>query len=80
MSIDREKILKQPAHVMNQLAEGEENVSRHRKATAELERAGQDASLAQKMLNTPSMCGRFMSPNNRDWKSCWAKKSMDEKG
>jgi hypothetical protein len=50
MSIDREKILKQLAHVMNQLLEGEENVSRHRKATVELERDGQDASLARIML------------------------------
>ena len=50
MSIDREKILKQLAHVTNQLAEGEENVARHRKAIAELERDGQDASLARIML------------------------------
>ena len=50
MPIDREKILKLLAQVMNQLAEGEENVARHRKSVAELERDGQDASLAQKML------------------------------
>ena len=50
MSIDREKILKQLARVMNQVAEGEETVARHRKDVAELERDGQDASLAQKML------------------------------
>jgi len=50
MPIDREKILKLLAHVMNQLAEGGENVARHRKSVAELERDGQDASLAQKML------------------------------
>ena len=50
MSIDREKILKHLARVMNQVAEGDENVARHRKAMAELVRDGQDASLAQKML------------------------------
>lgn len=50
MSIDREKILKHLARVMNQVAEGDENVARHRKAVAELVRDGQDASLAQKML------------------------------
>jgi hypothetical protein len=50
MSIDREKILQQLARVMNQVAEGEETVARHRKAVAELERDGQHASLAQKML------------------------------
>jgi antitoxin (DNA-binding transcriptional repressor) of toxin-antitoxin stability system len=50
MSIDREKILKHLARVMNQVAEGEENVARHRKAVADLVRDGQDASLAQKML------------------------------
>jgi hypothetical protein len=37
MSIDREKILKHLARVMNQLAEGDETVARHRKAVAELE-------------------------------------------
>ena len=51
MSIDRNKILKQLAHVLNQLAEGEGNVARHRKAVAELESDGHDASLARKMLN-----------------------------
>ena len=50
MSIDREKILKQLARVMNQVAESEKTVVRHRKAVAELERDGQDANLAQKML------------------------------
>jgi hypothetical protein len=50
MSIDREKILKQLAQVMNQMSEGEENVARHRKAAAELERDGRDASLARIML------------------------------
>jgi hypothetical protein len=50
MSIDREKILKQLAHVMNRVAEGEGNVARHQKAVAELERDGRDASLARKML------------------------------
>ena len=50
MSIDREKILKHLARVMNQVAEGDENVARHRKAVAELVRDGRDASLAQKML------------------------------
>jgi hypothetical protein len=50
MSIGRDKILKQLARVMNQMAEGDENVARQRKAVAELERDGQDASLAQKML------------------------------
>ena len=50
MSIDREKILKQLARVMNQVAESEENVARNRKAVAELERDGQDVSLARKML------------------------------
>jgi hypothetical protein len=51
MSIDREKILKQLARVMNQVAESEETVARHRKVVVELERDGQDASLARKMLN-----------------------------
>ena len=50
MPIDREKILKLLAQVMNQVAEGEENVARHRESVAELERDGQDAGLAQKML------------------------------
>ena len=50
MSIDRDKVLKQLAHVMNQAAEGEGNVARHRKAMAELERDRQDASLARIML------------------------------
>jgi hypothetical protein len=50
MSIDREKVLKQLARIMNQMAEGAENVARQRMAVAELERDGQDASLAQKML------------------------------
>ena len=50
MSTDREKILQQLARVMNQVAEGEETVARHRKAVSELERDGQHASLAQKML------------------------------
>jgi hypothetical protein len=50
MSIDREKILRQLARVMNQVAESEETVARHRKAVAELERDGQDVSLALKML------------------------------
>jgi hypothetical protein len=34
MSIDREKILKQRAPVMNQVAEGKETVARHRKTLA----------------------------------------------
>jgi hypothetical protein len=50
MSVDRDKILKQLAHVLNQIAEGQENVARQQKAVAELEREGQDASLARKML------------------------------
>jgi multidrug resistance efflux pump len=50
MSIDREKILQQLARVMNQMAESEETVARHRKAVAELERDGRQVSLAQKML------------------------------
>ena len=50
MSIDREKILKQLARVHNQAAEGDGSLARHRKAIAELERHGQDASLAQKVL------------------------------
>jgi hypothetical protein len=50
MSIDREKVLKQLARVMNQMAEGDENVARQRMTVAELKRDGQDASLAQKML------------------------------
>jgi hypothetical protein len=50
MSVDRDKILKQLARVKNQMAEGDENVVRQRIAVAELERDGQDASLAQKML------------------------------
>ena len=50
MSIDREKILKQLARVHNQAAEGDGSLARHRKAVAELERNGQDASLARKML------------------------------
>jgi hypothetical protein len=50
MSMDREKILKQLARVMNQVAEGEQTVARNRRAVAEPERDGQDASLALKML------------------------------
>ena len=50
MSIDREKILKHLARVMNQVAESEETVARHRQAMAELEHDGQDVSLALKML------------------------------
>jgi hypothetical protein len=50
MSIDREKILQQLARVMNQMAESDEAVARHRKAVAELERDGRHASLARKML------------------------------
>jgi hypothetical protein len=50
MSIDREKIQKQLARVMNQVADSEETVARNRKAVAELERDGRDVSLATKML------------------------------
>jgi multidrug resistance efflux pump len=50
MSIDREKLLQQLARVMNQMAECEETVARHRKAVAELESDGRQASLAHKML------------------------------
>ena len=50
MSIDREKILRQLARVHNQAAEGDGCLARHRKAIAELERHGQNTSLAQKML------------------------------
>jgi multidrug resistance efflux pump len=50
MTIDREKILKQLARVMNQMAESEETVARHRKAVAELESDVRHASLARKML------------------------------
>jgi hypothetical protein len=50
MSIDREKILKQLARVMNQVAQSAETVARNRKAVAELEGDGQDVSLATKML------------------------------
>jgi multidrug resistance efflux pump len=50
MSIDREKLLQQLARVMNQMAESDETVARHRKAVAELGRDGRQVSLAQKML------------------------------
>jgi hypothetical protein len=50
MPVDRDKILKQLAHVLNQIAEGQENIARQQKAVAELERASQDVSLTQKML------------------------------
>jgi hypothetical protein len=50
MPIDREKILRQLARVHNQAAEGEGSLARHRKSVAELERHGQDASLARKVL------------------------------
>jgi hypothetical protein len=50
MTISREKILRQLAHVHHQAAEGDWNLARHRKAIAELEGDGQDASLARKML------------------------------
>jgi len=50
MSIDREKVLQQLARVMNQIAESDETVARHRKAVAELERDGRQVGLAQKML------------------------------
>ena len=50
MPIDREKTLKLLARVHNQVAEGDGSLARHRNAVAELERDGQDASLARKML------------------------------
>jgi len=50
MTPNREKILKQLARIHNQVAEGDGSLARHRKAIAELERHGQDASLAGKML------------------------------
>jgi hypothetical protein len=50
ITIDRHKILKQLARIMNQVAEGNENIARHRKAVAESERDGQAASLTQKLL------------------------------
>ena len=50
MSIDREKILRLLVHVHNQAAEGDGSMARHRKAVAEFERDGEDASLARKML------------------------------
>ncbi len=50
MSIDREKILRQLARVHNQATGDNGSLARHRRAVAELERAGQDASLARKML------------------------------
>jgi hypothetical protein len=50
MSIERDKILSQLARVMNQVAESGETVARNRKVVAELERDGQDVSLATKML------------------------------
>jgi hypothetical protein len=50
MFVDREQILKQLERAMNRVAEGNENIARHRKAVAELERDGQDGGLTQKML------------------------------
>jgi hypothetical protein len=50
MSFDREKILRKLAHVLNQIAEGEENIARQQKAVADSKRDGQNASLTQKML------------------------------
>jgi hypothetical protein len=50
MSIDRQKASKQVARVMNQVAESEQTVARHREAMAELERASHDVDLARKML------------------------------
>jgi hypothetical protein len=50
MSIDRDKIVRQLARVMNQVADSEETVARSRKAVAELQRDGRDVSLATKML------------------------------
>jgi hypothetical protein len=50
MSINRDKILKQLARAMNQVAKSEETVARNRKAVVELERDGRDVSLATKML------------------------------
>jgi hypothetical protein len=50
MPIDREEVLRQLARVHNQAAEGDGSLARHRKAIADLERDGQDASLARKML------------------------------
>ena len=50
MPIDREKVLRQLARVHNQVAEGDGSLARHRRAVAELERDGQDASLVRKML------------------------------
>jgi hypothetical protein len=64
MSIDREKILRQLAHVHNQLAQGDGSIARHRKAVAELERDGQDASLARKMLKYAEHV-QTMNPSER---------------
>ena len=44
------RFLRQLARVHNQAAEGDGSLARHRKAIAELERDGQDASLVRKML------------------------------
>ena len=50
MSIDREKILRQLARVHNRATGDDGSLARHRKVVADLERDGQDASLARKLL------------------------------
>lgn len=50
MPIDRDKILKQLAITLNQIAETAGDIARHQGAIAALNGNGQSANLAQKML------------------------------
>jgi len=50
MPINRDKILKQLAVTLNQIAETADDIARHQAAIAALNGNGQNAALAQKML------------------------------
>ena len=50
MPIGRDKLLKQLATTLNQIAESAADIARHQAAIAVLNGSGRDASLAQKML------------------------------
>ena len=50
MPVDREKTLKRLAIILSQIAETADDIARHQAAIAVLNRNGQGANLAQKML------------------------------
>jgi hypothetical protein len=79
MSIDREPILKQLARVMNQVAEGQENIARHRKAITELERDGQDFSLTHKILKYTEHVQTIHVAEQQRLEKLLGEKSMGEK-